>query len=131
MAEPRDFHKERIVSIDFDGVLSKYDGWKGEDILGDPFPGAKEFVLRLIETGYTPVVFTTRNAIRVKPWLSEFGFPDIEVTDRKYPSVAYIDDRNIRFDGDFVRLEDELRSFDVYWRRKEQKIFAEYFGRDS
>ncbi|NTV55281.1 MAG: hypothetical protein HGA16_02160 [Candidatus Moranbacteria bacterium] len=128
MAEPRDFHKERIVSIDFDGVLSKYDGWKGEDILGDPFPGAKEFVLRLIETGYTPVVFTTRKAVRVKPWLSEFGFPDIEVTDRKYPSLAYIDDRCIRFDGDFSRFEDDLRTFDVYWRNKKDRIFDAFFA---
>jgi hypothetical protein len=128
MAVPREFHKERIVSIDFDGVLSKYDGWKGAEILGDPFPGAKEFVLRLTETGYTPVVFTARKAARVKRWLVEFGFPDIEVTDRKYPSVAYIDDRCIRFDGDFSKFEDDLRTFDVYWRNKKDKIFDAFFA---
>ncbi|HWQ60184.1 MAG TPA: hypothetical protein VN420_03480 [Candidatus Fimivivens sp.] len=128
MLEKREFHKEKIVSIDFDGVLSLYDGWKGEDVLGDPFPGAKEFVVRLIETGYVPVVFTTRDAARVKPWLQSFGFPDIEVTDRKYPSLAYIDDRCIRFDGDFSRLTKDLRVFDVYWRQKKEKIFDAYFA---
>lgn len=29
----RDWSKERIICIDFDGVLANYAGYKGEDIL--------------------------------------------------------------------------------------------------
>ncbi len=44
MEVKHDWVKERIVSIDFDGVLSQYDGWKGEKITGVPIVGAKEFI---------------------------------------------------------------------------------------
>jgi len=120
--------RERIVSIDFDGVLSEYDGWKGESVLGMPIAGGLEFILRLMRTGYTPVVFTVRDASYVRDWLSKHNFPDIDVTREKVPSVAYIDDRCVRFDGDFTKFSEELRRFDVYWRKKEDRIFDDFFG---
>ena len=119
----REWHKEKIVSIDFDGVLSQYNGWEGEDITGKPIKGAKEFILRLIESGYKPVVFTTRNPELISNWLDEFGFPDIEVTNTKYPSLVYIDDRCVKFDGDFSKLDSDLKDYDVYWRKKDNRIF--------
>lgn len=119
----REWHKEKIVSIDFDGVLSQYDGWKGENVTGKPIEGARSFILNLIKSGYKPVVFTARKPELVSNWLNEFGFPDIEVTNTKYPSLVYIDDRCVKFDGDFSKLSDDLKEYDVYWRKKEGKIF--------
>ena len=124
--ENRELHKENIVSIDFDGVLSKYNGWKGEDILGKPIDGAKEFISNLIKSGYKPVVFTTRKSEPISKWLKKFGFPDIEVSNFKYPSVVYIDDRCVKFDGDFSKLVDDLKKYDVYWRKKDNKIFSDF-----
>ncbi|MEF3692020.1 MAG: hypothetical protein V3574_03130 [Candidatus Moraniibacteriota bacterium] len=119
----REWHEEKIVSIDFDGVLSQYDGWKGEDVTGKPIEGANDFILSLIKSGYQPVVFTTRNPELISNWLNEFGFPDIEVTNTKYPSLVYIDDRCVKFDGDFSKLVDNLKDYDIYWRKKDYKIF--------
>jgi len=119
----REWNKEKIVSVDFDGVLSQYDGWKSEDITGEPIKGAKEFILNLIKSGYKPVVYTTRKPKLISDWLKEFGFPDIEVTNIKYPSLVYIDDRCVKFNGDFSKLIDDLKEYDVYWRKKEHKIF--------
>jgi hypothetical protein len=119
----RKWHKENIVSIDFDGVLSAYDGWCGEDITGKPIDGAKEFILNLVNSGYKPVVYTTRKPELISNWLEEFGFPDIEVTNVKYPSLVYIDDRCIKFDGNFSKLVHNLKEYDVYWRKKNFKIF--------
>jgi hypothetical protein len=34
----------------------------------------------------------------------------------------------MRFDGDFTKFSEELRRFDVYWRKKEGKIFDDFFG---
>lgn len=119
----RDWHKEKIVSIDFDGVLSQYDGWRGENITGEPIKGAKEFILNLINLGYKPVVFTTRKPELISQWLKEFGFPDIEVSNIKYPSLVYIDDRCIKFDGNFLKLIDDLKEYKVYWSKRDYKIF--------
>lgn len=119
----RNWHKERIVSIDFDGVLASYNGWKGENVTGKPIKGAKEFVVRLTESGYTPVVFTTRKPTTVTAWFKKHDFPKIEVTNTKYPSVVYIDDRCVKFDGSYTKLTKDLKNYDVYWRKKKTKIF--------
>ncbi len=119
----REFHKERIVSIDFDGVLSKYDGWKGEENVDEPIEGSRDFVIMLIKCSYVPVIFTARKKEVVENWLKIYNFPEIEVTNVKYPSVAYIDDRCVKFDGNFSELFTNLKEFDVYWRNKENKIF--------
>ncbi len=122
----RDWKSEKIVCIDFDGVISKYDGWKGSDHHGQPIIGAKEFVDRLIKSGFKPVIWTTRDKVKIEKWLNENGFPDLEVTNIKYPSVVYIDDRCVQFKGDFNELADDLKKYDVYWRKKPKKIFEDF-----
>jgi hypothetical protein len=124
----REWHKENIVSIDFDGVLMQYNGWKGANATRKPMKGAREFVLKLIETGYKPVVFTTRKPPVVNAWLKRYEFPKIEVTNTKHPSVVYIDDRCVKFDGSYAKLTRDLKKYDVYWRKKKTKIFSKLFS---
>jgi len=112
-----------IVCIDFDGVLANYDGWKGKEVLGEPIKGAREFVDKMIGLGYTVIVFTTRESKYISPWLEKYGFPKMEVTSKKIPAKVYIDDRCQKFEGDYQRLVEDLKSFDVHWRNKEKKIF--------
>lgn len=121
----RDWKSERIVSIDFDGVISNYNGWKGENHLGKPINGAKEFIIRLIKEGFKPVIWTTRNKNKIEEWLKNNKFPNIEVTNTKYPSVVYIDDRCVQFKGNFKELIKDLKKYDVYWRNKPKKIFED------
>jgi len=121
--EEREWHKEKIVSIDFDGVLAQYDGYKGEDIMGEPINGAREFVLKLINSGYKPMVFTVRKPEFVLRWIEKNDFPNMEVTNVKRPSLTYIDDRCIKFNGDYSTLTRSLKEFNVYWRDKDHKIF--------
>jgi hypothetical protein len=123
----REWHKEKIVSIDFDGVLAKYNGYKGENIVGDPIDGAKDFVSKLIESGYKPMIFTVRDIEVVSEWIKNNNFPNIEITNIKRPSLVYIDDRCIKFDGDYSKLIEDLGNFDVYWRDKDYGIFDELF----
>ena len=119
----RDWKSERIVSIDFDGVIADYDGWKGEDHLGKPMKGSIHFIKRLLESGFKPVIHTTRNRNKIKQWLKFNKFPQIEVTNIKYPSLVYIDDRCVQFKGNFNTLIKDLRKYDVYWRNNPKKIF--------
>jgi hypothetical protein len=42
------------------------------------------------------------------------------VTDTKPPAVAYIDDRGIRFNGNFDAVFEELLNFKVFWEREKK-----------
>ena len=51
--------KKPRVCVDLDGVLARFDGWAGKDSIGDPLPGALEFIRALREFSEI-VVFTSR-----------------------------------------------------------------------
>jgi hypothetical protein len=100
------------VAVDFDGVIHAYrKGWHDGTIYDDPVPGAFDALRSLMER-YAVFVHTTRDAASVADWISdrtgirttniyagEFwnGRGEILVTNLKYPAIAYIDDRAIRF----------------------------------
>lgn len=97
---------KKTVCVDLDGVLAKYDGWKGIDHIGDPIEGAVEFMQKLDEL-YKGVIFTTRcnpelNQLpveelsgRVQRWLDDWGFTydSIYTGVGKPICIAFIDDR--------------------------------------
>lgn len=119
----QDLKSRKIVSIDFDGVISTYNGWKGADHYGKPILGAKKFIEKIVAAGFTPIIWTTRNKNKIKKWLKDNKFPDLEVTNKKYPSSVYIDDRCVQFKGNFKNLIKDLKIYDVYWRKQPIKIF--------
>jgi hypothetical protein len=121
----------KTVCVDLDGVLARYDGWKGEDHIGEPVPGAAEFT-HFLSRFARVVVFTTRVkadladrlpgttpeqlAERVKAWLDEHGFDYDEVYQGqgKPIAAAYIDDRAVRLPtnpglADFAEALDETK----------------------
>lgn len=92
------------VCVDLDGVLAKYDGWKGVDHIGDPIPRAREF-LELLSKNFHIIIHTTRVnpevntghtyeelRAKVEAWLvkHEMVYDDIQ---SKPLAIAYIDDR--------------------------------------
>lgn len=143
----------KTVCLDFDGVLNTYDGWRGEDELFEPRPGAVEFVHALRERGYTVAIHSTRDPSKVAWWLIAHGFakhvgirplgirphepnidgPELElfVCARKPPAVAYVDDRAIRFRGDYGEVLRELEDFQPYWATSDQRQTAEEIGHDA
>lgn len=101
---------KKSVCVDLDGVLAKYDGWKGVDYFGDPIPGAREF-LQILRTKYEVIIYTCRcrEGIsgpekshllinRVREWLDKHDMPydDIDAGSGKPIASYYIDDRGIR-----------------------------------
>lgn len=100
----------KTVAIDLDGVLHQYQGWQGVEHFDPPYPGAENFLKRLRAEGYSPVVFSTRPPDLVKAWLQAhklWGLVD-GVTSTKPPAVAYVDDRAIRFNGDYDQVLEDL-----------------------
>jgi hypothetical protein len=100
------------VAVDFDGVIHAYSkGWQDGTIYDDPVPGAFD-ALRWLMDRYAVFIFTTRNVASVADWISDSSrikTTNLEppefwnergqllVTNRKYPAIAYIDDRAVRF----------------------------------
>lgn len=98
------------VAVDLDGVLASYDGWKGIDHIGDPIPGAQDFLAGLRER-YRVVIHTTRCAAvncrdgvtayeleqKVHTWLERHGFEvdGVYAGMGKPLAAAYIDDRAV------------------------------------
>jgi len=102
------------VCVDLDGVLAKYDGFKGLDRIGPPLPGALEFAESLAKIADI-VIFTSRCSmdlgtetsdsrvspgqmrIRVIEWLEKHKVPyvDVYVGQGKPRVAAFIDDRAI------------------------------------
>ncbi len=105
-----DSRRSRTVCVDLDGVLAKYDGWKGLETIGDPIDGAREFMQTLSEK-YFVLVHTARIANenvktedhiqRVKnmvvEWLveNEIPFGDVFIGRGKPLASAFIDDRGV------------------------------------
>lgn len=98
---------QRTVVIDFHGTVARFEhGWRGYDHAETPEPGALSLVRELLDAGYRVVVVSAgadcpAGVAGIRRWLAMWGFPPLEVTDRKVPAIAYIDDRAVVYRGDF------------------------------
>ena len=106
--------RKPTVCLDLDGVLARYDGWKGPEHIGPPLPGALKFAWSLSEMADI-IIFTSRCSqdagpdgervidparmkIRIIDWLERYKFPyrDVYVGQGKPRAAAFIDDRAVR-----------------------------------
>lgn len=106
-----------VVCVDLDGVLASYSGtgWQGVESIGEPIPGAVEFMDELSRE-FSITVFTTRTkadlpardeedgdytpedlAAIVRDWLDahQFSYDEVYVGQGKPLAVAYLDDRAV------------------------------------
>jgi hypothetical protein len=107
----------RTVCLDFDGVLHSYrSGWCGSEIIPDPpIHGTRESVARLRQQ-YRVVVHSSRchteaGRRAVQGWLQKHDIVVDEVCEHKPPAHVYVDDRAVRFRGNWENLLDEIGQF--------------------
>ena len=107
----------RTVCLDFDGVLHSYrSGWCGAEIIPDPpIHGTQEAVARLREQ-YRVVVYSARchteeGRRAMENWLHKHEIIVDEVCEHKPPALVYVDDRAIRFRGNWDDVLSEIRQF--------------------
>jgi len=98
--------KKGKICIDLDGVLAHYQGWQGNEIIGEPIDGAVEFTRKVAEFA-TVTIHTARfsgdeeNDGKVekllRAWLDEnqLAYDEIHTGAGKPRADAYIDDRAI------------------------------------
>lgn len=73
----------KIICVDFDGVIAKFDGWRGPNVFGDPIPGAAEALIYLHLTGWTIYIFTSRLVTKeLVTWLYANGIPFDDINGR-------------------------------------------------
>ena len=122
--------RRKTICVDLDGVLAKYDGFKGVDNFGDPIPGARDFVDKLNEY-FEVIIYTARfsneriettdDVYRLKnligEWLDKHDFEYSDVFDGvgKPLAYAYIDDHAInckplKNDGAFEETIDRIET---------------------
>jgi hypothetical protein len=108
----------QTICVDFDGVIHEYSGWKGAEVFDGPIEGARDFLLTLSRK-YKVVIFTTRRAALVREWLTQWAMVEFvtDVSDVKPPAVAYIDDRAVRFEGDFQKVLEEVERR-PWWQKR-------------
>ena len=102
------------ICVDFDGVLNNYTGWQGEEELFTPRENSKEF-LRRLKQEYNIIIFTTRDTDNVKEWMDLYKMPYNSITNKKEGAYAYIDDRALKFNGNYNDCLKELEDFKTYW----------------
>lgn len=114
------------ICLDFDGVLHWYRPercvrkYSDDDIQDAPVPGAREAVEELRKT-YRVVVYSSRcrslaGRRAIQFWLHEYGIETDGVVDSKPQAVMYVDDRGIRFDGDWAETLREIAGFSNWLR---------------
>lgn len=107
-----------LLALDFDAVLAEYTGWKGFKFTGKPRKGVRAFLQHLESSGVPFVVLTTRGDTKtVHEWFVKHKLPMPQrITNEKIPAQAYVDDRAVRFNGDYDELISQLKEFAVYWK---------------
>ncbi|MEM8735851.1 MAG: hypothetical protein AAGG44_16600 [Planctomycetota bacterium] len=107
----------RTICLDFDGVLNSYrSGWTGIDSIPDPpIHGSDRAVARL-RKDYRVVVHSARCSTEegrnaIKNWLAKHNIEVDEVCEHKPPAMVYIDDRAIRFQGNWADTMSALTEF--------------------
>jgi hypothetical protein len=119
---------KKTIAIDFDGVLHSYKkGWTGYVPFDEPVPGAIEFLDWLFGLSrFNVAIFSSRareleGIEGIKAWfkhhgVSEYWIKKMTITDRKPPALVYIDDRGLRFDGNFQFVKNFLNLMDSQGR---------------
>lgn len=106
------------IALDFDGVLSDYQGWRGPTVLADPVPGAFQAIRDYQDAGLEVCIYTSRADTpaakrHLEDWFYRHGLErkrvvKIQITNLKPPALVYLDDRAWQFRGAFPAPEEIL-----------------------
>lgn len=114
---------KRIIAIDLDNTLAKYDGWTGYGEIGEPMLNAKWALDLIKKMDFIIIVYTCREETTlVKEWLDKHEIPydhinycpvnsEVGLSPVKIYADIYVDDRGIGFRGDWNHTITEISKF--------------------
>ena len=99
------------VGVDLDGVLAHYDGWHGEDHIGEPIPAMLDRVKAWIAEGIDVRIFTARansdDRFALEEWcLKHIGCALPITATKDYQMVTLYDDRCVQMEKNTGRRVD-------------------------
>ncbi len=108
----------KSIAIDFDGVLAHYViGMASRDEQGLPINDARVALEQLKLDGYNIIIWTSRPITRnLKKWFSKFNIP-YDYLIQKPDCHIFIDDRAIKFNGNWNDTLQEIKQFREWWRK--------------
>ena len=109
---------KKTILFDLDGVLNIYDGKYDKNYIPPIRDGACKLIKDL-SNDYKIVIFTTRNSLIASKWVIENGLDEYvdNITNLKEPAYLIIDDRCINFDGDYNKLKEKIKNFEVWYKK--------------
>ncbi len=106
----------KTILIDLDGVLNNYTGQYEQNFIPEIKEGAKDFIIKL-SRDFDIKLFTTRNKIMACKWIIKYGLESYisDITNVKELAWLYIDDRCLKFEGDFSLLAGQIKTFKTWY----------------
>ena len=109
------------ICLDFDGVIHSYTTpWNGDQgfIPDPPIPGVKEAIEEL-RNRYRVVIYSVRGHYpegfsAMEEWLEKYGIEVDDIAKAKPIAVAYLDDRGLKFNGDWKTAIEEIDAFETW-----------------
>jgi hypothetical protein len=109
--------RKQTICLDFDGVIHSYrSGWQGaKEIPDPPIHGSAQAIAHL-RTLYRVVLHSSRCAtaegrLAISNWLAKHHIEVDEICEHKPPAIVYIDDRALRFQGNWSDTMLQLSQF--------------------
>ena len=109
--------KPRTICLDFDGVVhSHMHGWQGEAIIPDPPVHRVDKAIAELRRDYRVVIFSARcrtdeGVEAIRAWLVKHNIEVDEVCRNKPAAHVYVDDRAVRFSGDWQQTIADINNF--------------------
>lgn len=109
---------KKTILLDLDGVINEYTKGFRKDYIPPVKKGAENFLINLSQK-FKIKLFTTREKSMVKTWLSDNGLDKYfsGITNIKEACWLIVDDRCIKFNGDYDELLSDIMNFHV-WHEK-------------
>lgn len=108
----------KTLLIDLDGVLNTYSGNYKDEEIPEPRKNVDTFLKKLSEK-YKIKIFTVRNKKQTLQWLIKYNLDKYicDITNIKEPYASIIiDDRALKFNGDFEKTLLEIENFSPFWK---------------
>jgi len=117
---------QRTICIDLDGTIADdSSGFQGVGIFGAPLPGAVDALRQLKAEGWTIIIHTCRlETVDIDAYLNSWGIPFDGINEERHlynglpcnpakPTAdVYLDDRAIRFKGNWKKALQQIRTVD-------------------